>query len=148
LFSTNRIALFNLKLKPFTKKTQLTKVIQKKKKTSQTNKLLYTYTPIYYLNILLSYNFDLTFPTQEKPMKPLLTLKPNGDKLGTTFTQLLFFLLLILFFYYYVHMFFVSTPGGIHFQLQKFGVQILLSEVLDTLPLSDSLTSYLTILLF
>lgn len=137
-----------MKLNPFTKKTQLIKVIQKKKKTPQTSKLLYVYTPIYYLNVLISYNFDLIFPTQEKSIKPLLVSKPNGKKLGTTFAQLLFILLLILLLYWYVHIFLVTTPRGVYFQLQKVGVQILLSEVLETLPVGNPLISYLTILLF
>lgn len=88
-----------MKLKHFNTKTQLTKVIQTKKKTSQTSKLVYTYTPVYYLNVLVSYTFELTFPTQEKANKPSLSLKPTNKKSTNTVVQLLFFLLLIVIFY-------------------------------------------------
>ena len=111
-------------------------------------KLTYTYTPIYYKNVLLFFTFELKLLNNSDSSQSTPLLHAEVRNSWSWLTLVLVTLFLIVFFKWYLNTFLFTTVNGFYFQIQKFGVEVLFNEAMGDLIGTPQLTHYLTYLLF
>ena len=123
-------------------------LLTRRSKNLKLSKLTYTYTPVYYKNILIFFHFELTWTNNSNFLKTTSLLETRGNSSWNWVTLLLITPFLFFFFKWYVQTFLFTTVNGAYFQIQKFGVEVLFNEIMCDLMWTPRLTHSLIDLLF